>query len=72
MKTRTPLDRNDLRIQKKDKVVEIGSGHNPFFRANVIVEKYIYENSQRCDNVKIYPHQVFINADGENLPFKDK
>ena len=38
MKTRTPLDRNDLQIQKKDKVIEIGSGHNPSFRANVIVE----------------------------------
>lgn len=72
MKTRTPLDRNDLQIQKKDKVIEIGSGHNPSFRANVIVEKYIYDNTQRCDKAKIYPHQTFINADGENLPFKDK
>ena len=22
--------------------------------------------------MKIYPHQIFANADGENLPFKDK
>ena len=31
MKTRTPIDRNDLRIKKSDKVIEIGPGHNPSF-----------------------------------------
>lgn len=72
MKTRTPLDRLDLKIKKRDKVLEIGSGHNPSYRANVIVEKYINDNSHRCGDVKIYPHQTFVNADGENLPFKDK
>lgn len=72
MKTRTPYDRDNLKIRKKDKVLEIGSGHNPMYRSNVIVEKYIDDNSNRCGDIKIYPHQTFINADGENLPFKDK
>lgn len=72
MKIRSPLDRNDLKIRKQDKVVEIGSGHNPTFRANVIVEKYINDNTHRCGNIKIYPHQIFINADGENMPFGNK
>jgi len=72
MKIRTPLDRDDLKIRKKEKVLEVGSGHNPCFRSNVIVEKFIDSNYHRSGNVKLYPHQSFVNADGENLPFKDK
>ncbi|MDD4439425.1 MAG: class I SAM-dependent methyltransferase [Tissierellia bacterium] len=71
MKTRTPIDRNDLRIKKSDKVIEIGPGHNPSFRSNVIVEKYLESDYHRCGEVKIYPHQTFVNADGTDLPFND-
>ncbi|MDD3037765.1 class I SAM-dependent methyltransferase [Bacteroides sp.] len=69
---RSPLDRYDLNIKKKDKVLEVGSGHNPTFRSNTIVEKYVDTNYHRCGDVKIYPHQTFVNAPGEILPFKDK
>ena len=72
MKTRTPLDRSDLRIKKGDRVLEIGSGHNPSYRSNVIVEKFIDSNYHRSGNVKLYPHQTFVNADGACLPFRDK
>lgn len=72
MITRKPYDREDLRIKKRDKVLEVGPGHNPTFRSNVIVEKYVETNVHRCGDLKIYPHQLFINAAGENLPFNDK
>jgi SAM-dependent methyltransferase len=72
MKIRTPLDRGDLKIRKNDKVLEIGSGNNPSYRANVIVEKFIDSNYHRAGSIKLYPHQTFVNADGESLPFKDK
>lgn len=72
MKTRTPIDRNDLRIKKNDNVLEIGSGHNPSYRSNILVDKYIDNNYHRSGDLKKYPHQQFINATGENLPFKDK
>ena len=72
MKERNPIDRHDLRINKSDKVLEVGSGHNPTYRANVIVEKYISYNYHRGGDIKIYPHQKFINADGSSMPFKDK
>lgn len=71
MKVRNPYDRSDLHIGKKDLVVEIGSGHNPMYRSNTIVEKYIDSNYHRGGDIKIYPHQHFVNADGECLPFKD-
>lgn len=72
MKIRSPYNRDDLHINKRDKVVEIGSGHNPTYRANVIVEKFINSNYHRGGDVKIYLHQHFVNADGEQLPFKNK
>lgn len=71
MKIRSPYSRDDLHIHKGDMVVEIGSGHNPTYRANVIVEKFIDSNYHRGGDVKIYPHQHFVNADGEQLPFKE-
>lgn len=72
MKVRSPYDRFDLSIREKDYVVEVGPGHNPNYRSNVIVEKFVDTNYHRCGDVKIYPHQDFINADGEDLPFRDK
>ena len=72
MITRNPYDRNDLKIGKKDRVLEVGPGHSPIFRSDVLVDLFVDTNYHRCGNLKIYPLQEFINADGESLPFKDK
>lgn len=72
MKVRTPLDRNDLKIGKHDRVLEIGSGHNPSYRSNVLCEKFMDSNYHRCGDVKVYPHQIIKHGDGENLPFDNK
>ena len=61
-----------MKIKKKDRVLEVGPGHNPSYRSNVLADKFVDSNYHRCGNIKIYPHQTFVNADGENLPFKDK
>ena len=44
MKTDSPYDRGDIHINKNDKVLEIGPGHNPTYRSNVIAEKFIDTN----------------------------
>ena len=72
MKTSNPISRNHLNISKKWKVLEVGGGHNPHKRSNVIVDKFIDSNYHRSGDVKVYNHQKFLNADGENMPFKDK
>ena len=54
MKTDSPYDRGDIHINKNDKVLEIGPGHNPTYRSNVIVEKFIDTNYHRCGDVKIF------------------
>ena len=41
MKIRNPKSRNHLKISKKAKVLEVGVGHNPHKRSNVVVDKYI-------------------------------
>lgn len=72
MKLRNPKGRDDLSIQRKYKVLEVGGGHNPSTRSNVIVDKYIYNNYHRSGDLKIYNNQKFVCADGECLPFEDK
>lgn len=72
MKTRNPKSRFDLKIGKHDNVVEIGGGHNPHPRANVVVDKFVESNYHRKTYIKKYKHQQFFPADGQNLPFEDK
>ena len=48
MITRHPLGRHDLSIKRKDMVLEIGSGHNPMYRSDVIADKYTQDNTHRC------------------------
>lgn len=55
MINRNPYDRDDLKITKKDRVLEVGSGHNPTFRADVIVERFLESNYHRCGTVKGLP-----------------
>jgi SAM-dependent methyltransferase len=72
MKTRNPRNRQDLHIKGKDHVLEVGGGHNPHPRSNVVVDKYTDSNYHRSGDIKVLKNQTFMEADGENLPFKDK
>lgn len=60
-------------IGKNDLVLDIGSGDKPFWRADIIVDKYIKDNQQRHSGSILFDQKkIFIEADVENLPFKDK
>ena len=72
MKTDSPYDRGDIHINKNDKVLEIGPGHNPTYRSNVIAEKFIDTNYHRCGDVKIYPHQTFYMPMEKNCHSKTR
>lgn len=71
MKTYNPRSRFHLNIKAKDYVLEVGGGHNPHKRSNVVVDKFVDSNFHRHSDIKYFSHQKFIQADGENLPFKD-
>ncbi len=71
MKLSNPTTRNHLKINKRHHVLEVGGGHNPHKRSNIIVDKYIDSNYHRSGDIKVYKNQKILKADGENLPFKD-
>lgn len=60
-------------IKKDDLVLDVGSGDKPHWRADVIVDKYPEDNQQRISGGVLFDkRKLFVNADVENLPFKDK
>lgn len=72
MKQSNPKSRDQLTIGKNFRVLEVGGGNFPHPRANVVVDKYVDFNYHRSGDLKILPHQKFIQADGESLPFNDE
>jgi len=63
-------DRN-LCIFKSDLVLEIGSGWNPSLRSDVLIEKYIFDKTERRYIAYVPKHRPFIVGDGCYLPFVD-
>ncbi len=71
MKASNPKDRQHLNIKKTDYVLEVGGGHNPHPRSNMVVDKYTDSNYHRSGDIVVRKNQKFMQADGENLPFAD-
>lgn len=71
MRIGKPLDKHRLHIHRSDRVLEIGPGDDPDFRAHVLVDKFISENTHRSADIRVYSHQTLIQADAERLPFAD-
>jgi len=58
-----------MNIQPADFVLEIGSGHNPKARSDVLCDKFIDDDHQRGG--RIVTDRSMIEADGQHLPFAD-
>jgi len=59
-----------LGIRKADLVLDVGSGHDPHFRADVICDKFTGDNVERMDR-DIRIDRPFVACDAEALPFVD-
>lgn len=59
-----------MNIKPDDLVLEIGSGHNPKTRSDVLCDKLPEDDTERGG--KIVLDRPFIAADGQCLPFADK
>jgi len=54
-------------------VLDIGSGHSPHIRANVLVDKFYFNDRHRAGRpIILPPGKDFVVADVCALPFKDK
>ena len=58
-----------MNIRPNDFVLEIGSGHNPKTRSDVLCDKFIADNEQRGG--AIVTDRPIVEADGQFLPFAD-
>ncbi len=58
-----------MNIRANDFVLEIGSGHNPNIRSDVLVDKFIDDDEQRGGT--IVKDRPMVEADGQFLPFAD-
>ena len=59
-----------MNIRPNDFVLEIGSGHNPKARSDVLCDKFIGDDEQRGG--AIVTDRPMVEADGQFLPFADK
>ncbi len=58
-----------MNIRADDFVLEIGSGHNPNVRSDVLCDKFIDDDEQRGG--MIVTDRPMVEADGQFLPFAD-
>ena len=58
-----------MNIRPDDFVLEIGSGHNPKTRSDILCDKFINDDLQRGGN--IVADRPLVEADGQYLPFAD-
>jgi len=62
-----------MKLDDKMLVLEVGSGSNPWFRSDVLVDRfYVDEIGQRGGGELFVDRRPMIVAAGERLPFKDK
>lgn len=64
------LRRFHVPVKKSDLVLEVGSGGNPYPRANVLLDAY--ENTRERFWVPLTTDRPTVIGFAENLPFKDK
>lgn len=60
-----------LPVKSTDQVLEIGSGHNPHPRSNILVDRYLHDDTQR-QRKKIRHDRPLVICKGEQLPFPNK
>ena len=61
----------DIKIKKNDLVLEVGSGHNPYSRSDILCDRFLFSNKERSGHGLRHDRPLVI-AKGEKLPFRDK
>jgi SAM-dependent methyltransferase len=59
-----------IRIPADALVLDVASGGKPYWRSNVLMDKFVFDNSERDANLVI--DRDFVVGDVNKMPFKDK
>ena len=63
----------EIDIQDGWRVLDVGSGHNPHPRADVLLDKHLQDDTERSGKpLKVDKERNFVEGDAESMPFKDK
>lgn len=57
-----------MKIGPNDLVLDVGSGHNPNPRSDILCDRYIEDDTERGGSIRV--DRPLIVADAHNLPFK--
>ena len=60
-----------IEIGKTDFVIDIGGGHRPFGRADLVIEKFPFDHSLHRDHPMQFPRVPVIKADAMALPIRE-
>lgn len=60
-----------IAIRKHWRVLDIGSGHNPHSRADILLDKDLLDNRERSGKPAVRDARPLVVADAQNLPFKN-
>jgi SAM-dependent methyltransferase len=59
-------------VAPTDLVLDVGSGQNPSMRANVLCDRFLFDNSERACGGRPISDRPLVVADAERLPFRDR
>jgi SAM-dependent methyltransferase len=65
------FDWTRMGIGRRDLVLDVGSGGHPFGRADVLCDKFLFDNIERQGQESLVVDRPLVVADATKLPFRD-
>jgi SAM-dependent methyltransferase len=62
----------ELGIRSTDLVVDLGSGQNPHPRANVLCDRFVFDNTERASHGALRVDRPVVVSDATKTPFADR
>ena len=59
------------KLPPRAQVLDVGSGHNPWFRSSVLLDRFVEDSTERPAPIH-KDRREFAEGDATNLPFPDK
>lgn len=59
-------------IGRRDLVLDVGSGGHPFIRADILCDRFLFDNAERQRQEPAIIDRPFVVADATRLPFRDR